>query len=563
MLESLHVKNLALIDETEVNFTKGLNILTGETGAGKSILIGSIHLALGGKSNKDIIRSGAEYALVELVFSLENEEQKNRIMEMELPIEEDGTIILQRKITPQRSVCKVGGEMISQKQLQDLADLLIDIHGQHDNRFLLNPKKHLEILDSYCGTSLTESLSGQKKLYAEYLKIKRELMEEQMDDAQRNREVSLLEYELKEIEEADLKDGEDEELETTYRRMLHSQKLVGALNRTLQLTAADESASAGSLIGHALRELHTIYGIEDRAEQLGVMLTDIENLLSDFNHEVQDYLSDLEFDEEEYRATNDRLNQINRLKDKYGNSIEKILEYADNARRKLEKFNDYEQYMENLKAKKKQCEADMDILCDKISAIRKKEACNLAKALEESLEGMNFLSVNFEVNFETCPDYTADGKDDVEFLISTNPGESVRPLVQVASGGELSRIMLAIKTILAGQDQGITLIFDEIDAGISGKTAWQVSEKLGQLGKEHQVFCITHLPQIAAMGDSHYVIEKGTEGSKTRTDIRLLDESESIEELARLLGGETITEAVRYNAVEMKETAKQSKINKK
>lgn len=555
MLQSLHVKNLALIEETEVEFEPGLNILTGETGAGKSVLIGSVNLALGSKFDKDLLRKGADYALVELIFQAEDEKVSEKMMQMDIPEEEDGTIIISRRMQAGRSICKINGETVTARQIKELAELLLDIHGQHEHQSLLHKKKHMEILDAYCGEAFAEPQETVSKLYHECQRLRRTIDEETMDEEAKLREQAMAEYECQEIEEARLVIGEDEELEQRYRKMSNSRKITENLSESYRLTGTDSPEGAGNALSHALRALRSITMYDKELVQLEEQLSEIDSLLADYNRDVSDYLIDCEFDEEDYQEVENRLNEINRLKGKYGKSIEEILEYEKKRRKTLEKLLDYESYMAGLKKELAGKEEKLYAACEVLSGIRSKNAAELTIRLEEALVNLNFLSVEFEIAVRPEQTITAKGYDDVEFLISTNPGEPLKPLSQVASGGELSRVMLAIKTVLAGKDSIDTLIFDEIDAGISGRTAWKVSEQLDEAAHAHQVICITHLPQIAAMADAHFVIEKSSTDDSTITDIYKADEQGSLKELARLLGSDALTEAALTNAREMREQA--------
>ena len=555
MLQSLHVKNLALIDESEVNFQDGLNILTGETGAGKSILIGSINLALGGKADKDMIRTGAEYGYVELVFST-NTWLREQLKLFDLSTEDDGTLIIQRKIMPQKSVIKVCGETVTLKQVKDLASFLIDIHGQHEHQSLLHRSKQLQILDEFSKQEI-QDLKLQLKSQVQKLLLLSDKQESmQLDENSRNREMALLEFEIREIETADLKEDEDLNLELQYRKMLHSKKIMEVLSFVYALTGADDKDSGKETIGRALRELKTVVNFDQFLVEKEQQLMELETLLFDFNHEIAAYMEDLEFEQDEYAKIEVRLNEINRLKSKYGSSIVDISNYLVKQKERFEDLCDYEERFKQLVMEvAKQQELCLK-LAEEISNIRRSNAKILSKDLEGALLDLNFLNVKFEIQLYSRPEKLGEnGFDEVDFVISTNPGEPMKALVQVASGGELSRIMLALKTVLAEKDQIDTLIFDEIDAGISGKTAWKVSEKMAELSKKHQIISITHLPQIAAMADHHFVIEKKVEDLKTKTEITKLEEEPIIEELSRMLGGELITEAVRNNAREMKAQA--------
>lgn len=555
MLQSLHVKNLALIDESEVNFQDGLNILTGETGAGKSILIGSINLALGGKADKDMIRTGAEYGYVELVFST-NTWLREQLRLFDLSTEDDGTLIIQRKIMPQKSVIKVCGETVTLKQVKDLASFLIDIHGQHEHQSLLHRSKQLQILDEFSKQEI-QDLKLQLKSQVQKLLLLSDKQESmQLDENSRNREMALLEFEIREIETADLKEDEDLNLELQYRKMLHSKKIMEVLSFVYALTGADDKDSGKETIGRALRELKTVVNFDQFLVEKEQQLMELETLLFDFNHEIASYMEDLEFEQDEFAKIETRLNEINRLKSKYGSNIVDISNYLVKQRERFEDLCDYEERFKQLVIEVTKQQELCIKLAEEISNIRRSNAKKLSKDLEGALLDLNFLNVKFEIQLHSRPEKLGEnGFDEVDFVISTNPGEPMKALAQVASGGELSRIMLALKTVLAEKDQIDTLIFDEIDAGISGKTAWKVSEKMAELSKKHQIISITHLPQIAAMADHHFVIEKKVEDLKTKTEITKLEQEPIIEELSRMLGGELITEAVRNNAREMKAQA--------
>jgi DNA repair protein RecN (Recombination protein N) len=554
----MHVKNLALISETEVEFGEGLNILSGETGAGKSIIIGSINLALGARADKDMIRTGAEYALVELVFQVSDEDMVREIEALEIPLEDDGMIIIQRKIQPNRNLFKINGENATAKQIKSLSELLIDIHGQHEHQSLLYKKNHMQILDSFAGEELTAVTDKIRDKHKEYTKLLHELEEFSADDSAKAKELSLAEFEYNEIEEAALRENEDEELETDYRRMANSRQIMEAASKAYTLTGNADQSAADS-VGHAVRELRSVESYDKRAGELASELENIDALLSDFNRGIAEYMTDMEFDDELFSQTEERLNLLNHLKLKYGESISKVLAYKDELEAKIERLKNADAYKADLEQRINSLKAELEKLCEKASKVRKKEAGILAKDMIAALTDLNFLDVKFEIQVRAKEEITSKGYDDVEFMISTNPGEPLKGLGAVASGGELSRIMLAIKTVLASRDRIPTMIFDEIDTGISGKTAWKVSEKLGALSRSHQIICITHLPQIAAMADSHYKIAKQAVNNKTETNIVLLDEIETVDELARMLGSDEITDTVRENARELIGTARKKK----
>ncbi len=555
MLQSLYVKNLALIRETEVEFGRGLNILTGETGAGKSLLIGSINLALGGKFERDMLRTGAESALVELVFDGGGERVREKLERMELEPSEDGSVIISRKMQVGKSVCRINGEIVTAKLVKELAEALIDIHGQHEHQSLLNKRKHMEILDSYCGEEYSPAAEAVAREYSRCRELRGMLEEESMDEETKAKERALAEFEWQEIEAARLQEREDEELEQRYRLMVNSKKIMESLSESYRMTGSDDDGGAGSALSRALRAIRSVASYDGKLADLENQLAEIDNLLADYNRDVAEYMSDCEFDGEDFAVTEERLNLINRLKGKYGKTLGEVMDYGRSRRQLLEKLEDYDAYMDRLKRELDEAEKKLETACKKLTAIRQRNAAALELKLKDALVHLNFLTVKFEIAVRPGQGVTAKGWDDVEFLISTNPGEPLKSLSQVASGGELSRVMLAIKTVLAGRDDIDTLIFDEIDAGISGRTAWKVSEQLDTLARTHQVICITHLPQIAAMADRHLCIEKSSTGENTITDIRVLQDEAGLQELARLLGSDELSEAAMSNAREMRAQA--------
>lgn len=553
MLQNLHVKNLALIQEADVEFDEGLNILTGETGAGKSIIIGSMNLALGEKVPKEMLRGNDDPALVELVFSVENEKTIQKLRDLEVE-PEDGLVVLSRKITQQRSVGRINGETVPASRMKEVADLLIDICGQHENQLLLSKKKHLEILDEYAKERLEEKKRKLFEQYHAYRRLKEEYEAAKIDTNEQQRELSLLEYEVKEIEEAKLVPGEDEELEEQFKRFSNGKKIMESVSLAYAATGG-EMESASELLGRAVRELSAVMSYDKEVEALQEQLAEIDNLLSDFNHDISGYMDSADFDGERFYEIEKRLDLLNHLKSKYGSTIEEVLEACSRKQERIEKLQDYDTYLNGLSASIEKQEKQVKALSEEISSIRQEEAQKLTASIAEALDELNFLDVSFTMDFKRLEDYTANGVDDAQFLISTNPGEPLKPLERVASGGELSRIMLAIKTVMAESDEISTLIFDEIDNGISGRTAQMVSEKMNLLGRNHQIICITHLPQIAAMADSHFLIEKSVMNQSTVSEIKKLNIEESVSELARMLGGVEITDTVYQNAREMKQMA--------
>ena len=555
MLQSLHVKNFAIIEESEVNFREHLNIMTGETGAGKSILIDSVNAAIGAKVSKDIIRQGASFALVELTFDNLSDTVVSALAAREI-YPEEGMLVLSRKIMESgKSVCKINGETVTAAILKETAGYLIDIHGQQEHHSLLQKASHLKFLDRFAKEQLGTLPGRLEEAYKEWKAVKDELEHAVVEEGERNREVSFLSFAVEEIETARLRTGEDTELEEEYKILSNSRQIAEAVSSCLRLTKEAEDSNAEELISRAQRYISKVAEYDSELRNMETLLSSVQDMISEFNAQADDYISDLEDSGARFFEVEQRLNVVNQLKGKYGDSIEAVLSYKEECEKKLEKYNNYEVYLENLRKNYKKTEDVCLKLCGQISAIRKECTEKLTTAMRNALVDLNFSDVKFEMPFEQLEQFTARGYDSCEFMISLNTGEQMKPLTKVASGGELSRIMLAMKSVMADQDEIPTLIFDEIDTGISGRTAQKVSEKMAQIGASHQILCITHLAQIAAMADSHFLIEKSVQDGRTSTAIRELAQEETYTELARMLGGAEITVAVVENAKEMKQLA--------
>ncbi len=556
MLLNLHVKNIALIDDVEIDFDKGLNILTGETGAGKSLIIDSVNFALGKRMRSDIVRDESEYALCELTFDADGEEVREKLKELDLP-DEDGRVVMQRKVMKGRNIIRINGESASAAALKELSGVLIDIHGQHEHQSLLYTKKHREILDSYCGDGLKKILDKVGETYREYDKVSRELEEARNSEGSNDKEVAFAQFEVDEIMNAGVKEGEAAVLESEYRRLSNSKRIAEAVSYAHRYSGYDDESSAGASVGRALMKLKDVSEYDDELGTLINELNDIDALLNDFNRSIAAYEEGIDVSGERFGEVEERLNVVNRIMSRYGDSVDKIYEYLAGRQEFIDKHRDYEAYLAGLEDKHDKIRSELIKLCREASGIRSAEAAGLSAKIRDALKDLNFNDVRFEI----CVEFNEDnlgplGGDRVEFLISTNPGEEIRPLSEVASGGELSRIMLALKSVLADEDSVGTLIFDEIDTGISGRTAQKVSEKLKRLSQKRQVICITHLPQIAAMADEHYEISKKVEDNRSITEVRCLGDEDSVNELARMLGGVKITDSVLNNAREMKALAR-------
>lgn len=560
MLLNLHVKNLALIEEVDVDFEKGLIVLTGETGAGKSLILGSVNIALGNKASKDMIRKGTDYSLVELTFSV-SENCAKQLKKYDIYMEEDNIVTVTRKISEGRSISKINGETVNIKTLKNVMSLLIDIHGQHDHQSLLYTKNHLDILDKFAKDSILELKEQIKEEYSKYTKLIKKLEEFNIDEGQKAREIEFAEYEVNEIESANLKPEEDVQVEEEFKKLSNSKEIVSALSEIYNALSYETAGGLGDIINKAVMDINSIKGMDEKISQFQTELYDIDNLCRELTSQIYDYNSGMDFNPEYVREVEERLDVINHLKLKYGNSIEEILRYKEEKEEYLEKLNNMTDEMESVKNQISELEGTLNNLCTKLSEQRKKAAKELEVLVKQALVDLNFIAVEFEIQITRKESIGENGFDNVEFMISTNPGESVKQLVKVASGGELSRIMLAIKSILATEDDIDTLIFDEIDTGISGQTAMKVAEKMAKISRNHQVICISHLSQIAAMADSHYLIKKTADENSTTTSIKKLTRQQSIEELLRINGGSGITEAGLIHATEMKDMADRTKSN--
>ena len=550
MLQEINVKDIALIKKANVECGSGLNIMTGETGAGKSIIIGSAMLALGGKAPKDMIRKGAEYAYVELIFSVEDEERTGRLKELGFAPDENGLIVVSRKIMPTRSIIKINDETVTVSKLREVTDILIDIYGQHEQQSLQDSRKHLGILDEYLGEREAQLRAEVKNCYKRFKETEKALSGFDLDEKERLREIDLAAYEIDEIDRAAVRDGEEEELSLRFKKLNNVRNITVYLDEAYEILDGMRLTDAVGNIEHALRYDEELKSIYDQ-------MIDLQSIADDVIRDIHGYVDELETDEQAFAETEQRLDLVRGILSKYGPGFEDMTGYRDDKARRLEELNSYE---ENKLRAEKNCDkakAELVKACSSLSELRKSAAKELCAALLDELKELGFEHIDIALHFEEKAP-AEDGCDSVRFMTALNPGEPLMPLDQVASGGELSRIMLAVKTILAETDRTPTLIFDEIDTGISGRTAQKVAEKLHRIAGRHQVICITHLPQIAAMADTHFVISKRETDGRNVTSIERLSEEESLNELARLLGGAEITETVYQNAVEMKKLAKRS-----
>ena len=562
MLLSLSVKNLALIENAEVSFGKGLNVFTGETGAGKSLVVGSMNLALGGRVKSGMVRDEKQPAEIEIVFSVDNAGCIEKLKEMDIPLEEDGNVIIRRRISDGRTTARVNGRTVTGSELREISSILIDVHAQSEHQSLLYEKQHMLFLDKFAGEEGRKALEAYREKYEKWRKLSGDLKSMDRDEKVRKREADLLEFEINEILEAAIKPGEDAELEDRFYLMNNSRKITEALSEVVS-DLSSENEGAAVKITRALRTLSGVTEYGGGVTGLFNQLNEIDSLMTDLKRDMEAYFSELDFSPEEYNSVTERLDLLNNLKKKYGGSLEDIAASLSERQDRLELLMNYDEHLNMLKAETEEARKAMEKAAGELTNVRKSAALIMGSSMEEGLQSLNFDESRFEVCVEEEDSYSPDGHDRVYFTISTNLGESVKPLKDVASGGELSRIMLALKTVLADMDDIGTMIFDEIDTGISGRTAQKVSESLLKLSGAHQVILITHLPQIAAMADNHYLIEKRAEDGRTRTEIKSLNRDEMISELSRMLSGASITDKVMDNAREMKELADKKKALRK
>ncbi|GMQ57788.1 DNA repair protein RecN [Vallitalea sediminicola] len=562
MLIHLHVKNFALIDEINVDFDDNLNILTGETGAGKSIIIGSINAVLGGKVSKDMIRTGCDSALIELLFFVDNTIVLNKLHEYDINMDNSKELLITRKININgRSVFRMNGQVVTTSIVKVISTKLIDIHGQHEHQSLLNKKNYLSILDTFCGGDVLDLKEKLRGKYNHYVELDGKIDHFMLDEQTRKKEISFLEYEINEITSANLIIGEDIKLKEEYLLLSNGKKIIESMSEVYTYINGDSNNTAGAVdqVGEAVRLLSGIMTLDKNILNMQQQISSIEIMISDLNRDINDYISNFELDETRYIEIENRIDIINNLKMKYGNTIEEILQYKEEKDKHLEELINYEEHINKVNSEINKLKKEIEVYCTGLTKIRKEKAKYISRMILDALRHINLINTNFMIEVNNSNKFNAYGWDEIEFLISTNVGEPLKSLSKVASGGELSRIMLAIKSVLANSDEIETLIFDEIDTGISGKTAGLVAEKLVEISKQHQVICITHLAQIAAMGDAHFIIQKKVKDNVTHTLINKLNKDKSINELARLLGGVKITEAVIANAKEMKNFAKEIK----
>ena len=548
MLVNLHISNIALIDELDIDFSEGLNILTGETGAGKSIIIGSIGIGLGGRFDKSLLRDETKDGMVELLFNVDEiMVEKLRKLEIEAG---DGEVLISRRLAGNRTINRINNMTVTASVLKEAAGLLINLHAQHEQRTLLKPEMHMELLDS-SDEKLASIKEEVRKLYNEHKEVVEKLESMQADEAERAKKLDFISYEINEIEQANLKQGEDDDLEIQFKKGSNAREIAEVTQEVYSITGYDDGRSAGNQLSRAVRDIQSLPKLDEDSAQLSEMLSEIDSLLSDFNKQLKDYMSESEFSEEELTEIEARLNLINSLKVKYGRTIDDIKNTLKELKEEQEELLSYDETIFKLSGKESELNDKMLSVAAKLTKARHSAADKLCKAISKSMMELNFNRVDFSMHFEELEKCTAGGKDKAVFYISTNIGEDPGPLNEIASGGELSRVLLSIKSAISEKGGTPTLIFDEIDSGISGVTAQKVGKMMKKLSGSHQIIAITHLPQIAAEADTAFVIEKTVDTGRTYTNIRSLTMDERVTEIARLLGGENITDSVISAAREM------------
>ncbi|MEN2258223.1 DNA repair protein RecN [Paraclostridium benzoelyticum] len=562
MILELYMKNCALIEELRLDIDKNLNILTGETGSGKSIIIGALGLCLGGKYDRSFLRKGTEKGLVEALFDVNNQKLKEKLLENGIDIEEDNQIIISKEIfNDGKSISRINGRNVKVSFLKEISNYLIDIHGQHQNQVLFDKDTHIDFLDLFGEELLYESKSDYEKTYIEYNEVKKALnvLTENKDDMQIQREIDLIKFQINEIESANLNENEYEDLLKQRDVYRNGEKIFTNLNNAY-LNLYDGSINSVYFISKSLGDLGAIAQYDEKLNDYNDTIERIMYELQDISRDIRSYKENIDFSPYELEQIEQRVDEINTLRRKYGDTIEEILVYKDKINERLDEILNRDEKVEELKLKLKKVEDVLEIKAEKLTQKRKEVARNLQEKLLYELKSLNMKNVVFEVSFGKST-FNTKGQDDIEFMISFNLGEDIKPIYKVASGGEMSRFMLAFKTILADIDEIDTLVFDEIDTGISGIAAQIVGEKLSLIAKKKQIICITHLPQIAANADTHYCIEKKTSNERTFTVISRLDDNERKDEIARLIAGSNITEKTMEHASEIIELAKKYLIN--
>lgn len=556
MLENLHIRNVALIEECDIDFHKGLNILSGETGAGKSMVIDSLNFVLGERTSRDFIRRGEKSAVVEALFSIPNSKFHEKLQEIGILTEDDGSVLISRTLNASgKSICRINGSTLTMGMIREISEDMIDIHGQHQHQSLLNASRHIELLDQFCGKELEEEKVVFLEIFHKIKDIQKKLDALVGDEQQRAHKIDLLQFQTEEIRNAHIRQGEEDSLLEQKKLLSSAQRRIQLVRDSLNLLyyGMDEDICAIDRISQAIVYIKELGDIDSEVSEIQDELDTVYAQLDDCIRELKRYADELEDDPDSLEMIEERLQQIYNLKRKYGKNEQEILAFYEQAQSELDFLSRSEELVSKYQKDKKMIQTEIIHSASKLTAIRKKKAQLIEKEVEKQLHDLEMKNARFHISVEERKELTSNGRDKVEFLISANAGEDLKPLAKIASGGEMSRVMLALKTILSEVDTVDTFIFDEIDTGVSGRTAQKVAEKMSMIAKKHQIICITHLPQIASMADRHFLIEKKSDADKTVTKVSPLLEREAVSEIARLIGGAKITEATLMAAKELKE----------
>lgn len=555
MLVELNIRNFAIIDELKINFTEGLNIITGETGAGKSILIEAIGVILGSRINKDYIQTGKEKATLEGVFYIEEPQSlKSALDEYSIKLDDDNLLIITKEIYLNGpSISKINGKNLTLTMLKSVTNQLVDIFGQHEHQSLLDVSNHISLVDSFGDEGLFELKSKINALYEDLKTEKNQMMSLSNDSVERDREIDILKYQIQEIEDANLTQNDEEGIENEYKKLSNINTISQSVEEAINYFSSNDFNNQDiiSLYNRSLALISSAKKYDGTLEDLHKRMEDINFELQDIKSELMYYLENIDVDSKRLYFLEERINIVNKLRKKYGNYINDIILFKQKANDRLEILLNYEKEYKSHKAKIEKLQKLIEDYSTMLSLERKKIARILEKKIEVELRELNMKDVNFKIKFDKLDDVSPNGRDKIEFLISTNPGEQLKSLAKIVSGGEMSRIMLGFKSIIAVQDKIPTLIFDEIDTGISGRTAQIVGQKISRISNSHQVICISHLPQIAAFADSHFVIDKIYTKHKAKTTVTMLSDEERVKEMARLLGGANLTDTTLKHASEM------------
>ncbi len=563
MIVELNIKNFAIIDSLKINFSEGLNVITGETGAGKSIVVDAINLILGSRANKDLIRTGCDRAILEGLFYIENSEEIDDILEKYgIEKEDNNSLLLSREIfSTGRSVSRINGQTVTLNILNDVTQKLIDIHGQHEHQSLLNVGSYIKLIDDFGDDKFNILKKKISEEYNQIVSLKGELKKLSIDSKEKDREIDLLKYEIEEIESAKLSEGEEKKVYDEYNKMSNIKNISLNVGEIINILDSEDynSISVSDGINKSISLMNSVKRYDEDLNQYSSALENVNFEIQDISRGLKNYIENTEFDEERLAFLEERLNLIYKIKKKYGNSLEEILNYKSSISERLYQLINNEKEIERINKKIEETENELNKNSTILSEMRKKIAKKLESDISKELHTLNIKNSIFKINFKKMKYYGEEGFDIIEFLISTNLGEELKPLSKIVSGGEMSRIMLAFKTVIAKYDRIPCLIFDEIDAGISGRTAQIVGEKIYKISKGRQVICISHLPQIAALADTHFSIKKEIVNGRTSTKVKILNYEERIAEMSRLLGGVNLTDTTKLHAKEMLEMSKKFK----